>query len=534
VALRTLLPALAVLMLVGLALPAAASASVRIAVTTDQRSTTKQLEVSGGLGDDEISLAQENQPNTPAIAIFSDPDEGFQLGAGCGVFGGPPRARCATNGITRIVVNLAEGNRSPTTFDDTNSIDLTGVTQLTPDGSAPLPVVLTGGPGADTVIDGPGRLQASMLGGRDVVDAGGGNDDIDDGPGNDTVLAGEGDDRFGDFHTPGSDILSGGPGRDQVVARGTVTLNDLLCNDGANADAPGQFPAARSVVAPEGRLECPGTGADRDLITGVEAVAQIFDDTAVDFTGSSADELLQGNANSDRLEGGRGRDSLLGLEGSDLLLARDEGEDARVDCGEGRADNDRAVVDAVDPVEPNCETIERGRAQLPGPVGGGEPVPVFTGFPPAPPPSPPQGNQPSSGNEGNGAGGGDNGATPPEVEIPTPVAFLRRGRIQIRVRCIYRAQNCVGKLTLIAAQSKRAGKRRVRKGQRLANGNVNVPWGTSKATTLRAPSSLTPLLRALRGRTLKVRAQVVVRDGAAPRTAKSSRATRVVTLGLQR
>ena len=82
-----------------------------------------------------------------------------------------------------------------------------------------------------------------MLGGRDVVNAGGGNDDVDDGPGNDTVLAGEGDDRFGDFHTPGSDILSGGPGRDQVVARGVVTLNDLLCNDGANADGPGQFPA---------------------------------------------------------------------------------------------------------------------------------------------------------------------------------------------------------------------------------------------------------------------------------------------------
>src|SRR5215218_6090477 len=155
---RGTLPALALLVLTPLALPVAASASVRIAVTTDQPTGTKQLEVSGGVGDDEIVLAQENQPNTPAIAIFSDPNEGFQLGAGCGVFGGPPRARCATNGITRIVVNLAEGTRPATSPVDTNEIDLTGVTQLTPDGSAPLAVVLSGGPGPDTVTDGPGRL----------------------------------------------------------------------------------------------------------------------------------------------------------------------------------------------------------------------------------------------------------------------------------------------------------------------------------------------------------------------------------------
>jgi hypothetical protein len=186
-------------------------------------------------------------------------------------------------------------------------------------------------------------------------------------------------------------------------------------------------------------------------------------------------------------------------------------------------------------VEPNCETVERGRAALPGPVGGGEPAPVFPGFPPAPPPSPPQGDQPSSGNEGNGAGGGDNGQTPPQVEIPTRVAFVKNGRIQIRVRCVYRAQNCVGRLTLTAAQSKRAGRRRVSKGQRLASGNVNVPWGTSRATTMRAPGSLRAFMRALRGRTLKVRAQVQVRDGAAPRRgARTARAARTVTLGLQR
>jgi hypothetical protein len=512
--------------------PAAASAIVRVAVVTDSRTGVKRLEVADGVGNGDIRLVQENQPNTPAIAIFIPPNESVQLGAGCSTQGGPPRARCNTADIAQIFVNLAEGNRGPTTPDDANAIDLTGVTQLTPDGSAPLPVLLTGGPGPDTVIDGPGRLQASMLGGRDVVDAGAGNDDIDDGPGNDIVLGGDGDDRFGDFHTPGSDILSGGPGRDQVIARGVVTLGDLLCNDGANADAPGQFPAARSVQAPEGTLECPGTGADRDLMAGIEAVSQAFDNSAVDFTGSPADEFLQGQQGSDRLDGGGGRDSLVGFEGNDLLLGRDDLADALLDCGEGGGDDDRAVVDQTDPVEPNCETIERGRAELPGPVGGGEPVPPFPGFPPAPPPSPPQGEQPSNPNEGGGAGGGDNGRTPPEVEIPDRVAFVRRGRIRIRVRCVYRAQACVGRLTLTAAQSRRAGRRRVKRGQRLARGSVDVPWGKSEPTTLRAPRRLVRVLRALRSGSIKVRARVEVRDGAAPASARRARAARVVTLGL--
>jgi hypothetical protein len=512
-ALRTL-AALVLVVVAALALPAAASAIVRVAVVTDQRSGERHFQVADGLGNGAIRLVQENQPNTPAIAIFIPADDAVQLGAGCRTLSGPPRARCDTGGVAQIVVNLAEGTRPETIPNDINSIDLTGVSQLTPDGSEPLPTRLTGGPGADTVTDGAGRLRASMLGGNDIVEAGAGNDDIDDGQGNDIVLAGEGNDRFGDFHTPGSDILSGGPGSDQVIARGVVTLNDLLCNDGASADSPASPLVQRSVSAPEGTLECPATGAARDLIAGVEAVGQTFGDS-VDFTGSDADETLSGQDGSDRLDGGGGLDTLLGFEGNDLLLGRDQLADARVDCGEGGGDDDRAVVDQADPVDPNCETIERGSAGVVGPVVG-------------------VGDIPSNGNEGPGPGGGDNGQTPPEVEIPDRVAFIRRRRIQIRVRCVYRAQNCAGRMTLTAAQTRRAGRLRVRRGRRLARGSVTVPWGTSEPTTLRAPRSLARVLRRVRGRTLRVRVLVQVRDSAAPASAPLARASRRVTLGFQK
>ena len=535
---KALLSSLALGVLLTLVVPAAASATMFTRVEVDQRTGQKRLVVDSGISSNVITVTQETTGSDPSIAIRAtnpaNPDEGFVLGQDCAGRANPARVVCRTSGVVAIASNLrAQDIASPP---DANSIDYTGVTQLTPDGAEPLPASVIGGPGVDQIVPGDRRLSASVLAGNDIVNGGPRNDQIDDGPGNDIVLAGAGDDRLGDFHTPQSDILSGGPGRDQVIGRGVVTLDDLLCNDGADADAPvAPLGVPRAVNAPEGRLECSGSGADRDLFAGIEAVAQAFDNSPVDFTGSAADEVLQGQRGSDRLEGGRGRDTLIGFEGNDLLLGRDETADALLDCGRGGTEDDVAVIDAIDPIDPDCKTVERGRAGLEGPVGGGEPAPVFEGFPPADPPAPSQGNQPSNPNEGNGPGGGDNGRTPPEIEIPTRVAFVRNNRIQIRVRCVYKAQKCVGRLTLDSTQTRRAGRVTVRRGARLASGRVNVPWGTSRSTTMRAPRNLVRLLRALRGqRTLKVRATVVARDSGGGPRARTARAARVVTLGLQR
>jgi Ca2+-binding RTX toxin-like protein len=518
---RTAFLAVALVALMGLAVPPAASGRLSVRVDEDGLAELpgKALLIEGDTADDTVRLIQEDREGARRISV---PGQGT-VGNGCvQVISNPARMRCETNGIVHIVVLTSPLDR----FDPTaerNTVDLSGVTQVAPDG-APVADFIGGGPGPDVIVAGAGRSTVGSFAGKDRVEGGAGDDDLNEGSGDDIVLAGEGDDSFGGEPTDDSDIISGGPGRDSVAARGVVTLNDLLCNDGSSRDAPeqigdgralnGAIGQGRSVRAPEGLLECSGTGADRDLFAGIEAVAQVFRDDPVDFTGSDADEAFQGRAGDDRFEGGGGRDSLVGLGGDDLLLGRDQGEDALLDCGEGGGD--RAVVDAVDPVEPSCETIERGSAGVVGPVTG-------------------VGDVPSNGNEGNGPGGGDNGQTPPELEIPTPVAFVKNGRIQIRVRCVYRAQNCVGRLTLRAAQSRRAGRLRVRRGARLASGQVNVPWGTSRATTMRAPRRLVRLLRRLRGsRTLRVRATVVARDSAAGPGAQSARRSRIVVLGLQR
>ena len=156
----------------------------------------------------------------------------------------------------------------------------------------------------------------------------------------------------------------------------------------------------------------------------MEAVAQAFDQSAVDFTGSAADEVLPGQQGSDRFEGGGGRDTLIGREGNDLLLGRDSVADARISCGEGGGDDDRAVVDAVDPVDPDCETIERGAARDARADRRRRPGGPARGLPTAAAPGAGAGRPAVQRRRGRGPGGGDNGQTPPELEIPTPVAFV--------------------------------------------------------------------------------------------------------------
>ena len=119
--------------------------------------------------------------------------------------------------------------------------------------------------------------------------------------------------------------------------------------------------------------------------------------------------------------------------------------------------------------------------------------------------------------------------------MATRATVVKNGEIEIRVRCVYRAANCVGKLKLKAAQSKQAGDTKVKKGDRLATGKVDVPWGTSEPTRLDAPRKLVKLLGDLRGkRTLKVDATVVARDSGGRPDARSAKASRTVVLGLQR
>jgi hypothetical protein len=126
--------------------------------------------------------------------------------------------------------------------------------------------------------------------------------------------------------------------------------------------------SAGSTIDGRGGADTIRTGASRDVLTG-----------------GAGPDRVEGGFGNDTVTGGPGRDELFGDStaaqcggggqsctlpfGNDTIEARD-GEVDQVDCGVG---TDKAVVDAVDVVADNCETVDRPGAAGPKatPAAGG-------------------------------------------------------------------------------------------------------------------------------------------------------------------
>ncbi len=440
----------------------------------------------------------------------------------------------------------------------------------------PFSLIADGGEGADRLFGGTGPDTIQGGPGDDVVDGGAGDDVLQgdprgdlpvnpfaQGPGRDVVVGGPG----ADVLSGGArgDLFAGGEGRDRVTYDdgtprpdgATVTL-DGLCNDGARVDTE-PVPATGGGGVIDGTsntigfaeqlprpVTCSADGVERDNVA--PDVEEVAGGPGPDrLTGDAAANTLVGGGGDDVLEGAGGPDALFGGPGSDLLLQRDLAADPSTSCdGEafGAGTADRAVVDPADAVEPDCETVERGGAGVPGPVGGGAPPPPHVPEPPqvvepgAPlpaalvpatafTPAPRRAAVPSSRREGRGPGGGDGGRTAPEVAVTSPLASLdRAGRAELRVRCVYRARECVGTATVRLAAP--AG--RLRAGAVAGTARVRIPWGRSAPVRVRVAPALRAELRRT-GRGVRTRVEVRARDGAAGPRAVFAVARRAVLLG---
>jgi hypothetical protein len=91
--------------------------------------------------------------------------------------------------------------------------------------SPPVPIILDGGLGNDTIIGSRGD---------DTIIGGGGNDILDGGGGADTLLGGDGDDTFIWNPGGGSDVIEGQNGHDTLLFNGS-NIGEAI-DIGANAD----------------------------------------------------------------------------------------------------------------------------------------------------------------------------------------------------------------------------------------------------------------------------------------------------------
>jgi Ca2+-binding RTX toxin-like protein len=224
-----------------------------------------------------------------------------------------------------------------------NQVDCNAITKVTGQGASAsdqmvadtltIPITLTGGAGDDVLTGGTGN---------DQLDGGDDDDTLNGGAGNDTASGGNGNDSFINAFTagPDADVYTGGDGFDDITETAASGGVSVTLDDTAGDGAPGEGDNVHS---------------DIESINSGFLGSNGGDDT---LTGSPSANDITGGAGNDTLDGGAGNDQLSGGPGSDTIRARDGYADV-VTCGPA---GDTAVVDTLDSVAADCETVDRAEA----------------------------------------------------------------------------------------------------------------------------------------------------------------------------
>ena len=383
---RTIRWALLLALVLAVAAPAAASAA-----TVVRKSDGTLLYTASGSAKNHVGVQGSDDDST--ITFYTSGGDEMNAPAGCtpsDLYGGEV-VTCTMP--TAVRVELGAGD------DDAYVSD-----------SIPVPVTLSGGPGADwltaaeepAVLDG-GTGEDKLVGGEsaDVLRSGDGNDTIEGNDGGDRIDAGAGDDLLAPdgYEHANADVVDGGPGFDRIEGDYSSRFSDtdppvsITFGGGADDGRPGEGDDLRSVE--KVWLNVGGTftgseGADEFRLSQVG--------TPSTMDGRGGDDRLRSGDGADRLDGGAGNDNVDGGFGDDVLIGgpgRDtiSGDLAGGDCGplwckypfgndtiearDGEADSitcgagtDTVNADAQDVVAPDCENVVRAGS---GPAAGSHP-----------------------------------------------------------------------------------------------------------------------------------------------------------------
>ena len=185
--------------------------------------------------------------------------------------------------------------------------------------------------GNDNLVGTDGADGIDALGGDDTVDAGRGNDNVQGGDGNDLLIGGF-----------GADNLQGGAGDDTLEGG----FQDDVLDGGTGIDTASYAGFGGGISVNLNLSSAQNTGAGGiDTLSDIEnLLGGQFNDTLTGSVGAGGDNLLEGDAGSDRLfglggddtlDGGAGNDLLQGGNGADVLIG---GEGREIMVGGGGAD----------------------------------------------------------------------------------------------------------------------------------------------------------------------------------------------------
>ena len=247
-----------------------------------------------------------------------------------------------------------------------------GVTHLSMD-PGPVGSLRTGTDGDNTVIGGAAGEILYGRGGNDRIEGHGGDDILMDGAGEDTLIGGAGADIFVMAADDETDvILDFAPGIDRIDLTGWSMLRNLdqiafestswggilrYRDETLHLHAVDGLPLGRQdVVTP-----------DLIALTRVPAAAPELEDTQIEFPGTDAADLLEGNSLDNRLLGGAGNDTLIGGAGADTLDAWRAGDRRGLLCRGRRRRARRHALQHLEYRRGHRRRDDRGREPRPAP-----------------------------------------------------------------------------------------------------------------------------------------------------------------------
>lgn len=196
-------------------------------------------------------------------------------------------------------------------------------------GEVPIPALILGGPGYDSLSGGQGHDTLAGQGGDDYLFGREGNDSLLGGVGADIQLGGRNDDFILALSdTTGDDTISGGLGEDTVDYR--LVLDEVYVHIGNDLPDPNEddfiFGDVENIF---------GSPQNDTIINGTNRGMRI--------DGRAGNDSLTGGSGDDTLVGGFGQDVLTGNKGTDVLDAAD----GEADILNGGTDADEVTDDLL-------------------------------------------------------------------------------------------------------------------------------------------------------------------------------------------
>ncbi|MBR4904601.1 MAG: hypothetical protein IKZ53_07995 [Selenomonadaceae bacterium] len=292
----------------------------------------EDVSISGGTGDDLISLGSDSENN---LILYTSGDgndlvKGFNETSTLSISGS---SYSTTKSGNDIIVTVGKGAITLSGAANLSAVDIKSDTPdvLILDNSSAAKVTI---PSAIKFADATARTKAIRITGNKLANSitgGSGSDTLWGSKGNDTLTGGKGKDVF--IYNSGKDVITDYASGDKISLGAAITATSLSGDDVIFTIGSGSLTVKNGKAKSLSMINSKG----KSFSTIVSGVNTILGSTGKDtLYGSEGDDYIFGNKGNDKLYGQGGNDTLWGGKGNDTLWGGDGSDTFIYKSGEGK------------------------------------------------------------------------------------------------------------------------------------------------------------------------------------------------------